>query len=130
MNLDRTIIDKVRKSNYALSIENFYQNVAYMSGWILSKPKIIKHDDSGRESASIIIAQFFRDENGFAYMKTFNLISYLPTLVAQFKELEYVTFISCVCQLQRNTKVKVLYPQVYEMILKPSLNIKLQESED
>lgn len=124
------ILDKVRTSMQALSIENAYKNLIYMSGWVIEKPHIIKHNKTGKESVSIVLTQFMRDSNGYAYMKTFYLVSYLPTIVKQFKEMKKVVFIICDCQMQFNSKCKIQYPQIYDMKVEYTLSIPLQEREN
>ena len=75
--MNNDTLEKVRTSMQALSIENAYKNRACFSGWIIERPRIIKHDKTGRESVSLILVQFMRDSKGYAYMKTYNLISYV-----------------------------------------------------
>jgi len=129
--MNEKVIEKVRTSALALDIENNYRNVAFFSGWIIEQPRIIEHDKTGRESASFIIAQFNRDCNGRAYMKTFHLMTYVHTIVDQIKAMKRISFIVCGCQIQHNGKSGRMYPQVYNMKVQRELPIKLEpESED
>ena len=128
--LNNKTLELVRKSAYALTVENAYKNVAYFSGWVVQRPRIIKHDKTGKESVSLILVQFMRDSKGYAYMKSYNLISYVTPIVEQWKKQDNICFIICDCQLQWNSKTKQNYPQIYDMKIETTLNIKLDESEN
>ena len=128
--LNNKTLELVRKSAYALTVENAYKNVAYFSGWVVQRPRIIKHDKTGKESVSLILVQFMRDSKGNAYMKSYNLISYVTPIVEQWKKQDNICFIICDCQMQWNSKTKQNYPQIYDMKIETTLNIKLDESEN
>lgn len=128
--LNNKTLELVRKSAYALTVENAYKNVAYFSGWVVQRPRIIKHDKTGKESVSLILVQFMRDSKGYAYMKSYNLISYVTPIVEQWKKQDNICFIICDCQMQWNSKTKQNYPQIYDMKIETTLNIKLDESEN
>lgn len=130
MKLNRETIEKVRKSIHALSIENFYKNVAYFSGWIVTKPRIIKHDKTGQESVSLILVQFMRDSNGYAYYKTYNLISYMTPIIELWKNQDKICFVLCECQLLFNVKTHNYYPQVYDMKIQTTLPYELDEESE
>lgn len=130
MKLNEELVEKVRKSQYALVIENKYKNLAYFSGWVITKPRFATHDKLGVESVSIIVAQFLRDSKGIAYMKTFNLISYVPNIVKMMKKQDKICFIICDCQLQFNAKTRQLYPQVYDLKIQTELPLKMGELEN
>ena len=127
--LNNKTLELVRKSAYALTVENAYKNIAYFSGWVVQRPRIIKHDKTGKESVSLILVQFMRDAKGYAYMKSYNLISYVTPIVEQWKKQDNICFIICDCQMQWNSKTKQNYPQIYDMKIETTLNIKLDESE-
>lgn len=128
--LNNKTLELVRKSAYALTVENAYKNIAYFSGWVVQRPRIIKHDKTGKESVSLILVQFMRDSKGYAYMKSYNLISYVTPIVEQWKKQDNICFIICDCQMQWNSKTKQNYPQIYDMKIETTLNIKLDESEN
>lgn len=128
--MNNKTLELVRKSAYALTVENAYKNVAYFSGWVVQRPRIIKHDKTGKESVSLILVQFMRDSKGYAYMKSYNLISYVTPIVEQWKKQDNICFIICDCQMQWNSKTKQNYPQIYDMKIETTLNIKLDESEN
>ena len=124
-------LEKVRKTINAQDIDNCYKNLVYLSGWIIDKPRVITHDTLGRESVSFIIAQFNTNSEGFAYAKTFHLMSYVTPIVETIKSLTNISFIICKCQLQYNNKTKRFYPQVYELKVADKLAYPLdQESEE
>lgn len=127
--MNNDTLEKVRTSIQALSIENAYKNRVFFSGWIIEKPRIIKHDKTGKESVSLILVQFMRDGKGYAYMKTYNLISYVTPIVETLKKQENICFIICDAQLQWNSKTKNYYPQMYDMQIETELGMKLDESE-
>lgn len=122
-------LEKVRKSAPALAIENAYKNTACFSGWVVQKPRIIKHDITGKESVSLIIVQFLRDAKGYAYMKSFNLISYVTPIVEMWKKQKNICFIICFCQMQWNRVTRQNYPQIYDMQITQALDLKLDEEE-
>lgn len=128
--MNEKIIDKVRTSVYALDIENRYKNSVYLSGWIIDKPMFIRHNNTNKESVSLVLAQFMRDSNGYAYMRTYHLMAFLPNIVEQFKNMIDISFVMCSCQLHFNNKTQKQYPQIYEMSIDCKLPIKLQESEE
>lgn len=129
--MNNETLNKVRTSLYAMSIENSYKNVTYFSGWVIQKPRIIKHDKTGKESVSLILVQFMRDAKGYAYIKTYNLISYVSTVVDQWKKQENICFVLCNCQLQYNSVRKQYYPQIYEMKIHTELDyLKLEEESE
>ncbi|MBO7715218.1 MAG: hypothetical protein J6S85_16740 [Methanobrevibacter sp.] len=128
--MNNKTLELVRKSAYALTVENAYKNVAYFSGWVVQRPRIIKHDKTGKESVSLILVQFMRDGKGYAYMKSYNLISYVIPIIEQWKKQDNICFIICDCQMQWNSKTKQNYPQIYDMKIETTLNIKLDESEN
>ena len=130
MEINRELVEKVRKSQYALAIENTYKNQAYFSGWIITKPYIIKHDKTNKESVSFILVQFMRDSKGIAYMKTYSMLSYVTQVVDLLKKQEKVCFIICDCQIQFNGKTRQNYPQVYDLRITYDLDLKLDESEN
>lgn len=128
--MNRETLNKVRKTTFALTIENFYKNIAHFSGWVIEKPHIIKHDKTGKESVSLILVQFMRDSKGYAYIKTYNLISYVTPIIEEWKKQENICFILCECQMQWNSKTRQMYPQIYDMKIDKTLNMKLDESEN
>lgn len=129
--MNKETLEKVRTSMPALAMENAYKNSAYFSGWVVQKPRIIKHDKTGKESVSLILVQFLRDAKGYAYIKTYNLISYVTQIVETWKKQKNICLILCDCQMQWNSHTKQNYPQIYEMKIQMELNFKLdKESEN
>lgn len=128
--MNNDTLEKVRKSLVALSIENTYKNRVFMSGWVIEKPRIIKHDKTGKESVSLILVQFMRDSKGYAYIKTYNLLSYVTPVIDQWKTQKKICFIICDGQLQWNSKTKNCYAQIYDMKVAYELDYELDlESE-
>ena len=129
--MNKKTIEKVRKSLYAQDIENYYKNLVYLSGWVIDQPRIIKHDKTGKESVSFVIAQFKRDSSGYAYMNTFHLMSYVGPVVETIKKMKKISMIICDCQLQFNAKTHKHYPQVYDLKVECELPYDLDpESEN
>ena len=117
------LINKVRKTTYAISMENKYSKNAQINGFILQKPKIVETDKV--LSVSLIVYQFDHDAEGYPYMRTYNIISYVSAVIEQLRDLEYVTFVNCDCLLKWNTRLKTLFPSAYKLDVVMSIDLKL-----
>ena len=101
-----------------------------MSGWVIDQPRIIKHSKTGQESVSFIISQFIRNSNGYAYMKTYHLMSYGAKVIEQIREMKNISFVCCNCELQFNAKTHKYYPQIFEMSVNCVLPYELEKEND
>lgn len=91
-----------------------YRNDVELSGWVVRKPKIIINEKTGVESASLLLFQV-NNANGKIKLESFNVITYVRSLVEQLKKQEKVLFIATVGKLRHHFKLGD-YSQVVEMI--------------
>ena len=87
-----------------------YRNNVELSGWIIRKPKFIKHDRTGVESASILLYQI----NGELKIESFNCMCYVKELIEQLKKQKKVLFVATVGKIRHHFKYGD-YSQVVEM---------------
>ena len=90
-----------------------YRNNVELSGWIIRKPKFIKHDRTGVESASILLYQI-NNVNGELKIESFNCMCYVKELIEQLKKQQKVLFVATVGKIRHHFKYGD-YSQVVEM---------------
>ena len=90
-----------------------YRNNVELSGWIIRKPKFIKHDKTGVESASILLYQI-NNVNGELKIESFNCMCYVKDLIEQLKKQKKVLFVATVGKIRHHFKYGD-YSQVVEM---------------
>lgn len=90
-----------------------YRNNVELSGWIIRKPKFIKHDRTGVESASILLYQI-NNVNGELKIESFNCMCYVKELIEQLKKQKKVLFVATVGKIRHHFKYGD-YSQVVEM---------------
>lgn len=90
-----------------------YRNNVELSGWIIRKPKFIKHDRTGVESASILLYQI-NNVNGELKIESFNCMCYVKELIEQLKKQKKVLFVATVGKIRHHFKFGD-YSQVVEM---------------
>ena len=90
-----------------------YRNNVELSGWIIRKPKFIKHDRTGVESASILLYQI-NNVNGELKIESFNCMCYVKDLIEQLKKQKKVLFVATVGKIRHHFKYGD-YSQVVEM---------------
>lgn len=90
-----------------------YRNNVELSGWIIRKPKFIKHDRTGVESASLLLFQI-NNVNGELKIESFNCMCYVKELIEQLKQQKKVLFIATIGKLRHHFKYGD-YSQVVEM---------------
>lgn len=91
-----------------------YSNNIELSGWIIRKPKFIKHDKKGVESASLLLYQI-NNSKGEIKIECFSCMVYVKELVEQLKKQENVLFVATVGKLRYSYKIRGYYSQVVEM---------------
>ena len=91
-----------------------YSNNVELSGWIIRKPKFIKHDKKGVESASLLLYQI-HNANGKIEIECFSCMVYVKELVEQLKKQETIIFVATVGKLRYSYKIRGYYSQVVEM---------------
>lgn len=90
-----------------------YRNNVELSGWIIRKPKFIKHDRTGVESASLLLFQI-NNVNGELKIESFNCMCYVKELIEQLKKQKKVLFVVTVGKIRHHFKYGD-YSQVVEM---------------
>ena len=90
-----------------------YRNNVELSGWIIRKPKFIKHDRTGVESASLLLFQI-NNVNGELKIESFNCMCYVKELIEQLKKQQKVLFVATVGKIRHHFKYGD-YSQVVEM---------------
>ena len=90
-----------------------YRNDVELSGFIIRKPKFIKHDKTGVESCSLLLFQI-NNANGQLKLESFNCMVYVKDLIEQLKEQKNVLLVATVGKLRHHFKYGD-YSQVVEM---------------
>lgn len=70
-----------------------YKNSVALSGWIIRKPRFIKHDITGVESCSLSLYQI-NNIRGQIKVESFCLMVYVKDLIQQLKEQKNILFIA------------------------------------
>ena len=100
-----------------------YRNDVELSGFIIRKPKFIKHDKTGVESCSLLLFQI-NNANGQLKLESFNCMVYVKDLIEQLKEQKNVLLVATVGKLRHHFKYGD-YSQVVEMKTLYELDIPL-----
>ena len=98
-----------------------YRNNVELSGWIIRKPKFIKHDRTGVESASLLLFQI-NNVNGELKIESFNCMCYVKELIEQLKKQKNILFVATVGKIRHHFKYGD-YSQVVEMQTLAELDI-------
>ena len=122
MNYKKTI-DKLLLNPIIVDMTYKYRNDVTLSGWIIRKPKIIKHDTKNIESASIILHQI-NNSNGEIKIETFNCMCYVKDLIEQLKKQDKVLFVATVGKIRHHYKYGD-YSQILEMETLVELDLPL-----
>lgn len=107
------LIDEILPNPVIIDMTYKYRNAVELSGWVLRKPKFIKHDKTGVESASLLLYQI-NNANGELVMTSFSCMVYVKDLVDQLKKQDKVIFVACVGKIRHHFKYGD-YTQVLEM---------------
>lgn len=97
------------------------KNSVELSGWIIRKPKFIKHDKTGVESCSLLLYQIM-NVGGEIKIESFNLMVYVKELIEQLKNQKKVLFVATVGKIRHHFKYGD-YSQVVEMETLAELDI-------
>ena len=117
------IVDKLVLNPITIDMTYKYKNTVELSGWIIRKPKFIKHDKTGVESASLLLYQV-NNANGEIKVETFSVMVYVKDLVEQLKKQENILFVAIVGKLRHHYKLGD-YTQATEMLTLLELDIPL-----
>ena len=115
------IVDKLVLNPITIDMTYKYKNTVELSGWIIRKPKFIKHDKTGVESCSLLLFQI-NNKNGEIKLESFNCMVYVKELIEQLKVQDKVLFVATVGKLRHHFKYGD-YSQVVEMQTLAELDI-------
>ena len=115
------IVDKLVLNPITIDMTYKYKNTVELSGWIIRKPKFIKHDKTGVESASLLLFQI-NNVNGELKIESFNCMCYVKELIEQLKKQQKVLFVATVGKIRHHFKYGD-YSQVVEMQTLAELDI-------
>ena len=116
-------LDKLIMTPAALDMCYKTKNSIDLSGWVVRKPKFIKHDKTGVESASLLLYQV-NNANGEIKIETFSVMVYVKDLVEQLKKQQNILFVAIVGKLRHHYKLGD-YTQATEMLTLLELDIPL-----
>lgn len=125
----KKIIDKLVLNPITIDMQYKYRNNIDLSGWVLTKPKFIKHDITKVESCSLLLYQIY-NMNGTLKIECFSCMVYVKDLVEQLKKQENVFFVATVGKLRHSNKINSDYSQIVEMKTLLELDMPLFESEE
>lgn len=114
-------VEEMLQSPILIDMTYKYRNSIELSGWIIRKPKFIKHDQKGIESCSLLLYQI-NNANGMLKLETFACMVYVKDLIDQLKKLDKVTFVATVGKVRHHYKYGD-YSQVVEMQTLAELDI-------
>ena len=117
------IVDKLVLNPITIDMTYKYKNTVELSGWIIRKPKFIKHDKTGVESASLLLFQI-NNKNGEIKLESFNCMVYVKELIEQLKVQEKVLFVATIGKVRHHYKYGD-YSQIVEMQTLVELDLPL-----
>lgn len=117
------IVDKLVLNPITIDMTYKYKNTVELSGWIIRKPKFIKHDKTGVESCSLLLFQI-NNKNGEIKLESFNCMVYVKELIEQLKVQEKVLFVATIGKVRHHYKYGD-YSQIVEMQTLAELDLPL-----
>lgn len=117
------IIDKLVLNPITIDMTYKYKNTVELSGWIIRKPKFIKHDKTGVESCSLLLFQI-NNKNGEIKLESFNCMVYVKELIEQLKVQDKVLFVATIGKVRHHYKYGD-YSQIVEMQTLAELDLPL-----
>lgn len=116
-------IDLVLHNPVTMDLTYKYRNSVQLSGFIIRKPKFIKHDKTGVESCSLILYQI-NNAKGEIKLESFSCMVYGKNLVDQLKKVDKVLFVATMDILRHHFKYGD-YSQITEIETIAELDIDL-----
>ena len=102
-----------------------YNNQVELSGWLLKKPKFIKHDKKGTESCALSLYQV-NNTNGMIKIDMFYCMVYVKDLIEQLKKVDKVLFLATMGKVKHHFKYGD-YSHITEIKTLSQLNIPLAD---
>ena len=118
LELDK-IIKRIAASTLGDIVRGSYHNEVYISGFVLTKPTIIRSPK--KTSCSFIVWQFLNDR-GTTYAKTFNVFTYNLEIINAIEQQTKCFFVDFKSTLYYNKARDTYYPQAYNMEIKEIYN--------
>ena len=106
-------INTLLKNPAVLEMSYKTNNQVELSGWIIFKPKFIKHDIKGIESCSLPLYQI-TNSNGNIKLESFYTMVYVKDLVEQLKENKNIIFVATMGKIRHHYQYGD-YVQITEM---------------
>lgn len=100
-----------------------YRNAVEISGWVIRKPKFIKHDKTGVESCSLLLYQLTQ-KGTYLVIDSYCVMVYVKDLIEQLKDNKNIIFVACVGLIRHNKRFGD-YVQVVEMATLAELPFEL-----
>lgn len=107
-------LNEIALNPITIDMQYKYRNNIDLCGWVIRKPKFIKHDKKGVESCSLLLYQIYNN-NGEIKVECFSCMVYVKELVEQLKQQETIFFVATVGKLRYSPKIRGYYSQVVEM---------------
>lgn len=107
------VLDKLIRNPYLIDNTYKYHNRVELSGWVMRKPKFVKHDIKGTESCSFPLYQI-NNVYGYIKLESFSCMCYIKELVEQLKQLDNVIYIVVIGKVRHHKKLGD-YSQIYEI---------------
>lgn len=123
MNSLKETVEEMLQSPILIDMTYKYRNSIELSGWIIRKPKFIKHDKTGIESCSLLLYQV-NNTNGILKLETFACMCYVKDLIEQLKKQDKVLFVATVGKIRHHYKYGD-YSQIVEMETLAELDLPL-----
>ena len=117
------IVDKLVLNPITIDMTYKYKNIVELNGWIIRKPKFIKHDKTGVESCSLLLFQI-NNKNGEIKLESFNCMVYVKELIEQLKVQDKVLFVATIGKVRHHYKYGD-YSQIVEMQTLVELDLPL-----
>ena len=117
------VVDKLVLNPITIDMTYKYKNTVELSGWIIRKPKFIKHDKTGVESCSLLLFQI-NNKNGEIKLESFNCMVYVKELIEQLKVQDKVLFVATIGKIRHHYKYGD-YSQIVEMQTLAELDLPL-----
>lgn len=109
-----------------VQIKDKQQNYWILSGYILRKPKFIKNDNNGVESASLLLYQV-NPTVGNTSVQVFSVVTYVKDIVEEIKKIDKVSFVTFCGKGTFSKKINGLYFQATVMEKSFELGIDLAD---
>ena len=110
----KELVEQLTKNPFLIELGTGYRDNIDLSGFVLRKPRFYKSDKRGIESCSFFLYQIVPTSKGLR-VESFSCITYVKSLVDQFKDLKNVIFIATVGKFKHSYKINNNYSQVVEI---------------